>query len=264
MKIVISGASNTNGAWPTWATIIQEKYSADWYDVSQKGMGNEAIILRALRKAWEINDSEPVTILLMLTSIDKWDWYVDCPELLEKFNKEKHNITKLSQKSPGGFWCTGSWFPLDKESFKKKYYNEDYFTLRSLQLILMFRQLCDEQHWNYHIMFDSPIWAMTEQELNQGTYINLEPRLIKTDLCQWMYQTASASNNIFEPGLIGFLHQQSLPWFSQKYKAHPGPLSHLVFSKEFLYPILDSRLKKQKDDHQIDAMIQRMDTLWTQ
>jgi hypothetical protein len=263
MNIVISGASNTNGPWPTWATIIQERYSANWHDVSQKGMGNEAIILRALKKAWEIKNHDPITILLMLTSIDKWDWYIDNSVLLEKFNREKHGITKLSKNSPGGFWCTGSWFPLDKELFKEKYYNEDYFTLRSLQLISMFRQICTEQHWDYHIMFDSPIWAMTEQELNQGTYINLQPRLIKTDLCQWIYQTSNTCNNILESGLIGFLHQKSLPWFSQKYKAHPGPLSHLIFSKEYLYPILDRSLKQQKDDQQIDNMIQRMDTLWT-
>jgi hypothetical protein len=152
---------------------------------------------------------------------------------------------------------------LDKEFFKENYYNEDYFTLRSLQLLAMFRQICASQHWNYYIMFDSPIWAMTEQELNQGTYVNLQPRLINTELCQWMYQSSDASNNIFELGLIGFLYQQSLPWFSQTYKAHPGPMAHLMFLKEYLYPILDNILKQQKDNQQIDTMVQRMDTLWT-
>lgn len=264
MKVIIGGASNTSGPWPTWSTIIQEKYSADWVDVSRKGMGNEAIILRALRKAWEYKNTGPIMILIMLTSIDKWDWYIDNAELLEKFNKEKHTVTTLSQNSTGGFWCTGAWFPLDKEFFKEHYYNEDYFTLRSLQLISMFKQVCKEQAWDYHIMFDGPIWAMTEQELNQGTYVNLEPRLIDTELCNWMYKSLNISQDIFEPGLIGFLYQKSLPWFSQKYKAHPGPTAHLEFVKEHLYFKLDNILKKQNNDQWINTMIQRMEKLWTQ
>ena len=264
MRIIISGASNTNSVWPTWATIIQERYNANWVDVSRKGMGNEAIILRALSSAWEYKKDTSLMILIMLTNIDKWDWYVDDPALLDKFNKEKHTITTINNSTPGGFWCTGSWFPLEKELFKEKYYNQDYFTLRSIQLISMFCQVCNSQGWKYHIITDSPIWATTDQELCQGTAVNLEPKLIKTDLCQWAYESANLANNIFEPSLIGFLYQNSLPWYSKTVGAHPGPTAHYTFTKKFIYPILDPILKTNKNDAWIDMLIDRTDKLWIQ
>jgi hypothetical protein len=262
VKVIISGASNTASIWPTWATIVQERYVANWEDVSCRGMGNEAIILRALRSAWEHKNCSDLLIVIMLTSIDKWDWYVDSSELIEKFNKEKHSIVTLTPNTSSGFWCTGSWFPLDKQVFQEKYYSEDYFTLRSLQLISMFKQVCDQNNWKYHILFDYPIWSMTDQELNRGERVNFDLRLINTELCNWMYKCNRVYENVFEPGLVGFLHQQSLPWFHQKYKAHPGPIGHLLFSKSHIYPVLDPLLPIKKDCASIEVMIEKMNQLW--
>jgi hypothetical protein len=264
MRVIISGASNTSSSWPTWATIIHERYKADWVDVSRKGMGNEAIILRALSSAWKHKKDTPLLIVVMLTNVDKWDWYIDNPILLDKFNKEKHTITTINDSIDGGFWCTGSWFPLEKELFKEKYYNEDYFTLRSIQLISMFCQICNLQGWKYHIITDSPIWATTEQELIQGTEINLEPRLIKTELCQWAYESAKIADVIFQPSLIEFSHQNTLPWHHKTFGPHPGPGAHYAFTKKFIYPILDPLLESNNNDSWIDMLINRTDALWTQ
>lgn len=262
MRIIISGASNTSNLWPTWATIIQERYKADWIDVSRKGLGNEAIILRALSTAWQNKNDTPLTIIIMLTNIDKWDWYVDDLELLKKFNKEKHSITSIND-SIGGFWCTGSWFPLEKKLFEENYYSEDYFTLRSIQAISMFCYICKSQGWKYHIIADSPIWSVTEQNLCQGGNINLDSRLIKTNLCQWAYESSNLANEIFQPSLIEFLYQNSLPWFHKKYRGHPGPDAHYKYTKKFIYPMLDPLLEKNNNDDWIDLLVERTDKLWT-
>lgn len=262
MKVIIGGASNTNGPWPTWSEIVQHRYHADWIDVSRKGLGNEAIILRSLRTAWE-HKQDNILIMIMLTSVDKWDWYVDQPALLEKFAKEKHTITYLSDKDPGGFWGTGSWFPLDKTYYQEHYYSQDYFTLRSLQMISMFIDICNKQKWKYHVMYDGPIWSMTEQELNQGGIIQLSNKLIDTPLCRWAYDSAKIQDIGYGPGLIGFLDQNQLPWFSNTYGPHPGPSSHLAFAKDHIFPALNPLLNRYKDDRFIEQMISKMDNLWT-
>lgn len=264
MQVIISGASTTSSPWPTWSDVIKDRYRANWLDVSQKGMGNEAIILRALRAAFENkNANTEIMIIIMLTNVDKWDWYVNSDLLLNKFNKEKHTITKLHPTDKGGFWCTGSWFPLDKETFKDKYYNQDYFTLKSLQLISVFRDICIHHGWKYHIMYDSPIWSMTEQELNLGSYINTDNRLITSELCNWLYQSIKLNLEVYELGLIGYLHSHSIPWFSKRFGPHPGPLAHLAFTKEFIYPLLDQHLTIIQSNEYIDQKITRMNDLWT-
>lgn len=264
MHLILSGASNTNGLWPTWADIIQERYDVECVNVGHKGLGNEAIILRALHTAWQHRSQRDLIIVMMLTSVDKWDWYVDDPNLILKFEKEKHTITRLSKSAPGGFWSTGSWFPLDKEDFKKKYYSQDYFVLRSLQLIATFKSICQQQNWQYCIMFDSPVWSMTEQELIKNTPIRNDHALIKTELCEWLYQSAQINQDIYEPGLIGFLDHESIPWFSNKFGPHPSPKAHLLFAKTYLYRRLDLVLKQRRDDDYIETMIEKMNTLWTQ
>ncbi len=262
MKVIIGGASNTNGPWPTWSDIVKQRYHADWVDVSRKGLGNEAIMMKALHAASTQSATDDIMIVVMLTSIDKWDWYVDRADLVARFRQEKHTVTQLSPDSPGGFWGTGSWFPLDKAYFKEHYYSQDYFTLRSLQLLFMFKQICEQKGWHYHIVYDGPIWSMTEQELNQGTPIDLSNKLVGTELCKWMYDALDIESLTYTPGMIGFLDQNNLPWFSQTYGPHPGPLAHLAFAGSQLFPILDNRLPRNKDDEWIKQEICKMDALW--
>jgi hypothetical protein len=261
--VIISGASNTAGVWPTWADIVQRSYAANFVNIGKKGLGNEAIILRALSSAWSVKPQSNIVILIMLTTIDKWDWYIDSPDLLEKFNKEKHTITKLQYDSTGGFWCTGSWFPLEKELYYQNYYNEDYFTLKSLQMLSMFKQVCQQNNWKYHITFDSPIWSMTEKELTQKKTVEFDKKLIKTQLCQWLYNSSCASENVYEPGLIGFLHQINHPWFSKTLGAHPGSLGHLLFTKEHVFPFLNNFLLSRHNLVSIEKEIHLMNRLWT-
>lgn len=259
-KIVTGGASITSGPWPTWVDILKEKYQAELIDVSKIGLGNEAIVATALHQASQLDGD--ITVIVMLTNIDKWDWYVDHPGLFEKFSHEKHTITKLGQDHKGGFWGTGSWFPLEKAVYKDNFYSEDYFVMRTLQIIAVFNQVCNQQGWHGHIIFDSPVWSMTEQEVNQGGVIDTTSnRLIKTPLNNWLYK--SLNLDIYEPGLIGFLYKNNIPWYSPKYRAHPGPKAHYEFSKKYLFPKLDYIPALANDNAWVDSYIEKMDQLWT-
>ena len=53
IPVIIGGASITNdSAWPTWATWVQRRYALkNVINVSAKGMGNEAILIKAAHAA---------------------------------------------------------------------------------------------------------------------------------------------------------------------------------------------------------------------
>lgn len=262
-KLIVSGASNTNAPWPTWVDFVKESYICKIFDVSKKGMGNEAIITTSLHEAMKkSNVSDEITIIIMLTSIDKWDWYVDNYHISKKLSKEKHNVTKLNSKSHKGFWCTGSHFPLYKKYFKKNYYSEEYFTFKTIQMINMFQNVCNEKNWNYHIMFDSPIWSMTEREINQNLPIDTTSfKLIKNDLCEWAFNLLNIPN-IDNQGLIGFLNNNKIPHYSSVYGAHPGPLAHWEYAKFHLFPILDNYYQKKYTSDYVLEYAKKMNNLW--
>lgn len=263
--VIFGGASNSNGPWPTWVDLVREKYQANFIDSSKKGQGNEAIIIKALHSAWKVKDkSDNIKIIIMLTTIDKWDWYVDKPDLITKYDKEKHNIVRLNTDDQFGFWSTGSWFPLEKEIFKDNFYSEEYFTFRTLQLINMFIQICEKQSWEYNILYDSPIWSVTENTLNQGNDLDIDSnKLVSSNFIKWFYDISNIDSLAYNPGLIGFLYQNNLPWFSNKYGPHPGPKSHYEFTKKYVYPLFDHSYSIIKTQEQLDQFVDRMDSLLT-
>lgn len=264
MKVIISGASNTKSPWPTWADFVDEYYKCNTVNVSKKGMGNEAIITTALHAAKKHAEySNDITVLIMLTNVDKWDWYVDDLKLAQKLDQEKHNITRLNPDALKGFWCTGSYFPLDKELFKKHYYSEEYFSFKSLQLINMFQHICKTQNWKYHIIYDSPIWSMTEQELLQRLPVDINSfKLIKNDLCQWLFNSSDIGN-FDHQGLIGFLSKNNIPYHSSVYGPHPGPLAHLEYTKYHLFPVLNQWFDIDSSLDYLTEYANKMDGLWT-
>jgi hypothetical protein len=264
-KIIVGGASITQSPWPTWADIVQEKYAGAFFNTAVKGFGNEAIVTSALHQAHKIKNQPGTTVIIvMLTNIDKWDWYVDDPALVAKFSREKHTITKLESEDVGGFWSTGSWFPLEKELFKSNFYSQDYFVMKTLQIIGLFQSVCRAQGWIGHIMFDSPIFSMLESEINNDVEIDYQSnKLVNTLMNRWLYESLDIEKSIYHPGLIGFLAENQIPWYSSKYKNHPGTQSQFEFVKKILFPLLDPLLIEKTSDSNLVQFVKIMDRLWT-
>lgn len=241
--IVIGGSSITDShPWPTWATWTVKKYGGhSVFNTSVKGMGNEAIIARAVYRAKLC--SNPL-LLLQLTNVDKWDWYVDRPNLVAELSREKHPLTRIDDSHLSGFWSTGSHFPHHKQHYYQNYFSLSYQMYHTLQLIHWLQLFCQQKGWKYHIVFDSPILSVTEQQLNLGQLDLLEcnsNRLVQNPLCQLVFDMIDLSN-IYCPGLIGFALCNNYPWFSPRAKGHPGSLVHYHFTRQILEPILDQWL----------------------
>jgi hypothetical protein len=241
--VVVSGASITNDStWPTWATWVKHRYGlTNITNVSVKGIGNELILLKAIHAAKQLIN--PV-IVVQLTNVDKWDWYVDNPKLITKINQEKHPITRLSNSDANGFWSTGSHFPLWKEYYKNNYYSIEYQTYKTLQQLQWFQMLCNKQQWQYLVLFDSPILSVTEQQLNIGQLTIdecLAMTLVNNSLSQSIFES-TMFDNIYLPGLIGYACQNNLLWHTDKFKGHPGSLVHYYFTKDIISTDLDKIL----------------------
>jgi len=251
--VIISGSSITETtAWPTWATWIQRRYKPKTFiNTGIKGLGNEAILLHAIEQARAY--SNPL-IIVQLTNIDKWDWYVEDQNLLQQMQNEKHCINKFGG---GGFWSTGSHWPKWKEHFRQNYYSQQYFTYRTVQLIHWFQLLCKSQNWQYYIIFDSPIFSVTEHQLNTGN-ISLEQCTAQTLLDNKLVESVARwvdTTDIYLPGIIGFAKLNNYQWFTPAIKGHPGSYVHYEFTKNIVAPVLDNILepKISFDDFKVEA-----------
>ena len=246
--VIVAGSSiTTDTAWPTWASWLERRYQPNQLvNVSVKGMGNELILLRAVRAAQQC--STPM-IVVQLTSVDKWDWHIENPKLINKINQEKHPIISLDANESHGFWSTGSHFPLWKQHYGEHYFGLEYNMFHTLLLIQWFQMLCDQQGWQYYILLDSPIFSVTEQQLNSGNLSDSEcwaQTLTQNTLCQTIANTINLSN-IYTPGLIGYAQLNRLPWYSNRFKGHPGSLTHYRFVKDIVAPVLDMTLAPKVD-----------------
>lgn len=244
--IIIAGSSITEcQAWPTWAYYVQKVFQWDHViDTSIKGMGNEHILFRAVDAARDIQNP---FFLIQLTTIDKWDWYVDDQDIVQKLLKEKHPLSPITDQHDRGFWSTGSHFPLAKDYFRQNYYSHDYFVWKTLMLLQWFQGICANNNWRYYILFDSPIFAVTENQLNKGLadYEKIDD-FLQSPLCSaiaglWPLE------NIYLPGLIGYAKSNDLPWWSDRFKGHPGSLVHYLFTKHIIVPQLQKYFKSRCD-----------------
>lgn len=240
-KLIISGASTlVDNAWPTWASFVKQKYVIpEVVDLSCKGLGNKAIILRAIAAAHLQTDPY---IIVQLTNIDKWDWYIEDASLINRLNNEKHPIVSVTKNEAHGFWPTGSHFPLYKEYYEKNYFSLENSAFETLLLLQWFMFACKQNSWKHLILFDSPILSVTESQLNHNQLTKeqcWDKKLIENSLCQNIFIGLDL-DHIYLPGMIGHACLNNTVWYSKKYKNHPGSLVHYWFAIDKIFPILDN------------------------
>ena len=264
-NVVLGGSSITDShPWPTWATWISRRYHGNhFFNTSMKGMGNEAIIVKTLQKAQQLEN--PV-IVMQLTNIDKWDWYVEAPDLLREIDSERHKLIAVDQGSGSGYWSTGSHFPLWKQYFGDLYLSLQHQMFHTLQFLHWFQMFCGQQGWQYYILFDSPILSVTEKQLNTGKLdfasCHAHARdLTDNALCSLIFDNIDWSS-IYIPGLIGYARLTGYQWYAERIKGHPGSLVHYHFTKDIVVPHLDQILHAHADIEQCETEATQMQKLF--
>lgn len=236
--LIISGGSITHGGWPTWKDFVLRRYNInETKNLAQLGLGNEVIINRAILEAKKAHN--PV-LMVMLTNVDKWDWYVENNELVRELNNEKHTIAKLHKNDTGGYWSTGSHYPLYKELYKEKFYSSQYQLIHNINLILMLTNYTKVNKIPLLLLFDSPIFDCFEQDLNKNPKTLPKRALHKHKTIKPLYELISDVD--LDRNLIGFCVDNGIPWHHKKYKGHPGSAAHYMFAKKYIFPWADKNL----------------------
>ena len=261
--IVISGSSiSDENTWPNYVTWIQKIYGwSNMINVSRRGLGNKTIILNAVNHARTLEGN--IFLILQLTSIDKWDWYVESDDKVIVLKKEKHSIVHIDKQDPHGFWCTGSHFPLWKEIYLQNFYSNKYQAYDTLMSMQWFQMLCEKNKWKFFILFESPDFSVQESQLNKGLLSItecFETKLIQNKLCETIQIDLS---EIYLPGLTGFACINGLPWFSKTYKSHPGSLVHFEFTKKIILPKLDQTFARVLNVDVLDEQAKKFQNLWS-
>jgi len=258
--LIISGGSITHGGWPTWKNFVLRRYNINKsVNLAQLGLGNEVIINRAIIESQKV---ENPLLMVMLTNVDKWDWYVEKDELLSKLNKEKHTIAKVHDNDSGGYWSTGSHYPLYKETYKKQFYSSTYQLIHNINLILMLQNYAKVNNIPLLLLFDSPIFECFEQDLNKNPKIIPTRKLHERKTVKPFYNLISATKT--ERNLIGFCVDENIPWYHTQYKGHPGSTAHYMFAKKHIFPWADNELilKKGISDKEEIEYASKMNNLW--
>lgn len=258
---VIAGASLTNSPWFTWADFLLESTQLPTENFSTQGAGNEYIVASLIKNQEKINQNSLVVV--MFTNIDKFDWYVDHDKYRKLLN-EKHQPKPISDNS--GFWCTGSWFPLDKQIYQELFYSQDYFCAKTVQQILLLWQLCQAKQCNLLILFDSPIWSYTEQLINKIGAEKLDPLAHGLEMSgpyfdMWKQQLDTGMLDNYDRSLLGFCWNNKLAWHNQKMKGHPPSSSHFEFYNQVVRPDLEGVVKLHDLDY-LRAKMKKFDELW--
>lgn len=261
MKIIVIGASITSSPWFTWKDFLEIESGITATDLSRRGAGNEYMVTALAQHASQL-DSDTL-VFVMMTNVDKFDWYVEGSRY-ESLLSEKHLPSPISDSS--GFWCTGSWFPLEKELYKEKFYSLDYFCTKTIQQIILAKSICQQRGATLELLFDSPIWNYTEQDLtactqgkNPDTYYQ---HLLKLPLSSiWAQNLSSTELNLSHNSLIGHCWQQNLPWENDKFSMHPPSGSHWSFYDKIIRPRISDKLSLHSDAD-LQNKIQKLDKAW--
>ena len=257
-KVIVNGASCTaDSPWMTWADLMEYKYQCASINLGQRGLGNESIITKALHTAYQ---TENPIIILMLTSIDKWDWYTEDQNIITQLQKEKHKPYSIVDQTLGTYWSTGIWFPTLKEHYKQKYYSQTHMVLNTIKHIDWFVKTCTQQQWPFLLLTDSRIFAYTEVELDNNFYevkTYAFDRLIN-DVTGPFYK--QIKKHIDTQSMIHHGDERGMPVIHSKYKAHPGTAVHYEYAKNKLFPFIDQYLPTTS--LQIEDLVASEQKIW--
>lgn len=260
-NIVTVGASITDSQWWTWKDFLEFDSGLNLTNLAIRGCGNEFMVHQLMNNSKYI--TEKTIVIIMFTNVDKFDWYVH-PSTFELLSKEKHKPIDFGDRY--GFWCTGSWFPEQKQIFKNNFYSEDYFTVKTIQQILLAQQLQQVHKFKLIITFDSPAWTYTEQELNQiteGKSITNEKNVLLNGPLSKKWATSLDKDffNLDSTSLIGYCMKNNLLWHNKLFKGHPPSGSHYKWYQDVLLPQIQKYINVELSSDYLDK-IETMDELW--
>lgn len=268
LDLCVSGASISRCPWATWVDFLKDALLPNSViDHSCKGAGNHYIVRSAIHGLQ--SQSNRMFLALMLTNFDKYDMWVR-DEKCKTLQIEKHpphwiDGTRATQQ---GFWCTGSHFPLIKEVYHQNFFDLEISAAQDLTNLLGLIKFCEDKAVPFLIMFDSPVFANTEYQINDWCKKQspLTDRGLTESVIVKPLIDALAPYILDKQGLIGFCIDQGLPWYNSKYGPHPPSISHYLYFQEKILPWITDHypnLKLKPIEKSWLLTAEKMTTRWT-
>lgn len=254
-NLIINGASCTGDSpWWTWADLVRARYEVRVSNHGRKGLGNEAIITRAVAEALDTID--PI-IVVMLTAVDKWDWYTTDSHVIEQVSREKHSGYSINGEQDGLYWSTGSHFPLWKEHYGKHYADTRQMLMNTIKHIDWFVKTCRAKGWPFLLLSDYKIFSYTEREANldyDAVKHRSDTRLIDRVSKPFFDEIRQHVDHkgLFEVSSGEIRHS--------RFGLHPGTHTHWLYCRDRVFPFLDRHCAVANRD--LEHLVQREQKLW--
>jgi hypothetical protein len=123
--------------------------------------------------------------------------------------------------------------------------------------------MCHNQGSRLEILFDSPIWNYTEQELNHsvhGKVISSKIDLLNMPLTK-IWAKFLTDEERTSQGFIGYCWENNLEWANKHYKGHPPSSSHWQFYNDVIKTKLEHYITLAPLPELTDKIF-NMDKLW--
>lgn len=270
LDLCISGASISKCPWITWVDLLKETLRPErTFDHSCKGAGNQYIMRSAVHSLQESPNSNQKFLAIMLTTFDKYDMWVK-GDICKSLQKEKHQPRWIDGQvaTDRGFWCTGSHFPLIKQTYLEHFFDLESAASQDLTNLLGLIKYCQESSVKLLVMFDSPVLNYAEKDLNDWSknQTPLTDRRLKDSVIVGPILKVLEPYILDTQGLIGFCMERDLPWFNTEYGSHPPSSGHYLYFKEKILPWIEKNhpdlvLNSINEDYLL--MIERMTKKWT-
>lgn len=269
-NLCITGASLSRCPWLTWADFLIESLNpTNIINYATKGAGNSFITRSAIHATENLTGNSVLSV--MLTSFDKYDMWVKGDVCASLYN-ERHRPRWIDglDATDRGFWCTGSHFPLIKQTYKDHFFDINISACNDLTQLLGLIKFCEDKKIKLIILFDGPILDHTEEQVNQVCSHNapLDRYLDIRD-----HALTKSILSVLEPyfiddqGLIGYCISNDLPWYNRVYGPHPPSISHWKYFNNIIVPRVQSMyptLSIQPLGEEFVHIVNKMTKRWEQ
>jgi hypothetical protein len=242
MKLITLGCSYTKDFYQkTWADYLAEKLSYELINLAQRGAGLDFVVKRLLHFNLDVKNS---TVVIMLPSADRFDWYVDkgSPLQLEALkiaswqNGKEPNLVSLDGEinKDHGFCLSGGNYRGIKKYWFKYFYTELKAELDFWNNVLFLQLYLNNVGVPYFFTSAHNLDQLVEEENNLGkSKVSCNNIISKIDKNKFIL----GENNI---GFLDFCKKNKFEFI----ETHPVEAAHKKFVEEIMIKILVELQKK--------------------
>ena len=237
MKLLTAGCSFTKDNFQfTWADYLAKKINCELINAGARGAGIDFVAKTTIYHCYKY---KPNLVVLMLPSIDRFDWYVDKNYLLKnedlKMASWQNGVEPTFKNIDGslsfdeGYALTGGEIRGNKKYWYKYYYSETFAFINYWFTVFNLENFFKQEKINYFFTLAYDKNNMVEQEYNKtGLVDNYQFIMDKIDWSKFIFYKEHF-------GFLNFVKNNRFPTI----KNHPVTEAHESWVDLILRPLYE-------------------------